>query len=181
MAKKNSPEDSHSPGTFSKLDQWRVYSIIQYVKKRKTTLQLIEYLREGRPVPPMLADCIADLLDGTIKAKPKKVALNETDLGGNLPTIQKLMKFRIDNFKERFRALGTSEKDLTKFEQFKVLLKLTGFKKEFGVDFPEGKRQITKAAEYIVADLYGLSWAQFDKIYRRRNKAAKIASKIATK
>jgi hypothetical protein len=140
--------------------------LIDLVPKTQNTSPLIEHLRRDGKVTPNLKTLIANILDGTIKAKRKKETLKDlfviTDVDGNRKASVYLTR-RLDIYREMLRN-PTAEK----WEQTKNLLTLARY-----VGIPTTKGDITKAAKKILAYSLAITDAQLDEFLSPRKARAK--------
>jgi hypothetical protein len=135
--------------------------LIRKVLETRNTTPLIEHLRAGcGPMGADLRTLIADLLEGEVKATPKRKTLR--DSGGGLG-LRGACDFWKCEIREAIAEGGPRYKDLER------TLKLAGFS---GV--AETKGQITAAAKCITQALYGITKDQLEGFLINRKRNAKL-------
>ncbi len=138
------------------VDVW----LIRKVKSTRNTTPLIEHLRAGRgPMGADLRTFIADLLEGKVKATPKRKTLR--DSGGSL--VRGTFDYWKREIREAIAEGGPRYKDL------EHKLKWAEFS---GV--AETKGQITAAAKCITQALYGITKDQLEGFLINRRRNAKL-------
>ena len=121
--------------------------LIGEIKKKRDTTLLIHHLRDGRKITPALALLIADLLEGKIKARPKRKKRETWFFRHSLESLKEMLR---DNSGEEFKDNVAA-------------LKMAGYQ---GV--PETKGEIAEAAEMCLCHLHGLTKYQLDELLRPR-------------
>lgn len=130
------------------IGKFSIDNVIVSVEKHRDTTLLIQYLRSGGEVTPILAQLIAGVLDGSVRAKPKQTLLN-----------RRWIKFELDNCK----AILRGESDV-KWEYISDALKNVGYTGDLVT-----KADINKAAMMFTCHLNGLTLSQLEELLYPRS------------
>jgi len=130
------------------IGKFSIDNVIISVEKHRDTTLLIQYLRNGGEVTPILAQLIAGVLDGTVRAKPKQARLN-----------RRWIRFELDNCKTILRG----ESDV-KWEYIADALKNVGYTGDLAT-----KAEINRAAMMFTSHLNGLTLSQLEELIYPRS------------
>lgn len=132
--------------------------LVQWVPRNRNSSPLIAHIRGGGPITPALANLVADILDGTVIAKPKKS--KATDVRHS-PTFRLNLNYQVEWIKRRLDQPSDDE-----WNDLEALLAAVGCPN------PDSKPERTRAAAEIVAHLNGLTRYQLDECrFPRRSRA----------
>lgn len=133
--------------------------VIHSVTRRGDTTYLIEHLRRDGKITPELTTLISDVIEGKIKAKPKRKKINDILNRGSLES-------QIDTF--RFILRGQSD---IEWKEIDIWLTEAGYS---GNRPPESKGDITKAAKALTCHMYNITESQLSEIIEPRAERKKL-------
>jgi hypothetical protein len=130
-----------------------IYWVIHSVTRRGDTTYLIEHLRRDGKITPELKTLISDVLEGKIKAKPKRKKINDIFNRGSLESL-------IDTY--RFILRGESDIEWKRIDSWLTDADYKGKRP------PESKGEITKAAKALTCQMLNITESQLSEILEPR-------------
>ena len=133
--------------------------LIQTVENFGSTHALIAYLRTGRRITSGLAETIAKLLEGSIKADKAPVPLDKWD--------KNFWSTHYELWKESLRAAGGKVEERKIFSEMLRSTKYEGWlkkEKKLTWRFPTNEGEISAAAIHLVGSLFGFNYDKTRKL-----------------
>lgn len=153
-----SPERSKNGPRFD-WDAAHCANLIQTVENFSSTHALIAYLRTGRRITPELAETIAKLLEGSLKADKSPVPLDKWD--------KQFWSGHHALWKESFRDAAAKTEERRILSEMLRSTKYEGWlkkEKQLAWRFPANDGEISAAATHVVGSLFGFNYAKTRKL-----------------